>query len=77
MARRRFNEESWFNWEQPAAPLFLDLTFEACADEFRRIFGFPFFTSVLFYRDEGEATKTTVASWLLRYEEGSPLVGCS
>jgi len=70
MARRRFNEESWFNWEQPAAPLFLDLTFEACADEFRRIFGFPFFTSVLFYRDEGEATKTTVASWLLRYEEG-------
>jgi phosphohistidine swiveling domain-containing protein len=70
MARRRFNEESWFNWEQPAVPLFLDLTFEACADEFRRIFGFPFFTSVLFYRDEGEAAKTTVASWLLRYDEG-------
>lgn len=70
MARRRFNEEIWFNWEQPAAPMFLDLTFEACADEFRRIFGFPFFTSVLYYRDEGEATKSTAASWLLRYDEG-------
>jgi phosphohistidine swiveling domain-containing protein len=70
MTRRRFNEESWFNWEQPAVPLLLDLTFEACADEFRRIFGFPFFTSVLFYRIEDQATKTTTASWLLRYDEG-------
>jgi phosphohistidine swiveling domain-containing protein len=70
MTRRRFNEESWFNWEQPAVPLLLDLTFEACADEFRRIFGFPFFTSVLYYRDGDEQQSTTVASWLLRYDEG-------
>lgn len=70
MTRKRFNEESWFNWEQPAVPLLLDLTFEACSDEFRRIFGFPFFTSVLYYRDGEEQENTTVASWLLRYDEG-------
>lgn len=71
MSEHRFNEEVWFNWQQPAVPMLLDLTFEACGDPFRTAFGFPFFTSVLYYRTEGrDSDANYVASWLLRYDEG-------
>jgi phosphohistidine swiveling domain-containing protein len=67
----RFNEQVWFNWHQPAAPLLLDLTFEACGEPFRQVFGFPFFTSVLYYRPVArDGEPVYVASWLLRLSEG-------
>jgi phosphohistidine swiveling domain-containing protein len=67
---RKFDSEIWFNWEQPAVPLLLDLTFEACGEHFSRAFGLPFFTSVLFYREASEGAGDVRASWLLRTEEG-------
>jgi phosphohistidine swiveling domain-containing protein len=70
MTGARF-DKLWFNWEQPAVPGLLDLTFEACGDPFRRAFGFPFFTSILYYREEKiEDRASCQASWLLRLDEG-------
>jgi phosphohistidine swiveling domain-containing protein len=70
MSAFRFNK-GWFNWQQPAVPNLLDLTFEACGEAFRKAFGFPFFTSILFYREEDlEGLVSCQASWLLRLDEG-------
>jgi phosphohistidine swiveling domain-containing protein len=63
-------DKRWLNWEQPAVPVLLDLTFEACGAPFRRAFGFPFFTSILLYREEDVDGHTSCqASWLLRLDE--------
>jgi hypothetical protein len=74
MHEPQFNTAEWFNWQQPAVPLLLDLTFEACGRTFREAFGFPFFTSVLYYRTHGQgADGACQASWLLRAAEGEAL----
>ncbi len=67
---REFDSEIWFNWEQPAVPLLLDLTFEACGGPFTRAFGLLFFTSILYYRKADADSDEIRASWLLRTEEG-------
>lgn len=69
METKSFNSPTWFNWQQPATPLFLGLTFEACGKPFRDFWGFPCFTSVLYYRDVGSG-RGYQASWLLRTAEG-------
>jgi len=60
----------WYNWQQAAVPMLLDLTFEACTKPFRSRFGVPFFTSILWYRTNQDRTE---ASWLLRHDEGIAL----
>lgn len=64
-----FREQVWFNWQQPASPLLLGGTIDACGEPFRRYFGFPFFTSVIFYRTL-DRDRGYQASWLLRIAEG-------
>jgi phosphohistidine swiveling domain-containing protein len=64
-----FRDGVWFNWQQPASPLLLGGTVDACGEPFREFFGFPFFTSIVFFRtlDQGRGYQ---ASWLLRIDEG-------
>lgn len=69
---RQFDSTLWFNWEQPAVPLLLDLTFEACGRPFSAAFGLPVFTSVLYYRED-PGTGQQRGSWLLRTDEGIAL----
>lgn len=65
------NKEHWFNWQQPACPLFLGGCFEACGHRFRETFGIPFFTSILYFRPlQDDDSRTLQGSWLLRLEEG-------
>ncbi|HEX6153205.1 MAG TPA: hypothetical protein VFZ19_06730, partial [Solirubrobacterales bacterium] len=69
IAERPFRDGAWFNWQQPASPLLLGGTVDACGEPFRELFGFPFFTSIVFFRtlDMGRGYQ---ASWLLRTDEG-------
>lgn len=69
---RQFDTTMWFNWEQPAVPLLLDLTFEACGRPFSDAFGLPVFTSVLYYREDPDSGQPR-GSWLLRTDEGIAL----
>jgi phosphohistidine swiveling domain-containing protein len=68
-AEPKFRDRLWFNWQQPASPLLLGGTVDACGPPFREFFGFPIFTSIVYYRnlDRGRGYQ---ASWLLRIEEG-------
>jgi phosphohistidine swiveling domain-containing protein len=59
----------WFNWQQPASPLLLGGTIDACGEPFREFFGFPFFTSIVYFRTLDQA-RGYQASWLLRIDEG-------
>ncbi|HSS05226.1 MAG TPA: PEP-utilizing enzyme [Solirubrobacterales bacterium] len=62
-------ERVWFNWQQPASPLLLGGTIDACGQPFREFFGFPFFTSIIYYRTL-DRDRGYQCSWLLRRGEG-------
>jgi len=62
-------ERVWFNWQQPASPLLLGGTIDACGQPFRDFFGFPFFTSIIYYRTL-DRDRGYQCSWLLRIGEG-------
>jgi phosphohistidine swiveling domain-containing protein len=66
---KAFNTDVWFNWQQPASPYLLGPTIDACGAPFRDKFGFPFFTSVIYYRTI-DSERGYQASWLLRLDEG-------
>lgn len=69
LMEKPFNSGTWLNWQQPASPFLLGPTVDACGAPFRDTFGFPFFTSVVFYRTV-DAERGYHASWLLRVDEG-------
>jgi phosphohistidine swiveling domain-containing protein len=69
MSQDRQFGDRWYNWQQAAVPFYLDLTLEACGVPFRKTFGLPFFTSIVYYRTTGSELGYQ-GSWLFRTEEG-------
>jgi len=60
----------WFNWQQPAKPLYLGGCFEAVGEQFQNQFGIKFFTSLLYFRLAKNDKSTMLGSWILRHNEG-------
>lgn len=63
--------DRWFNWQQPACPLFLAPCFIATGKSFRDTFKIPFFSSLMYFRTlPNENSDITHGSWILRLDEG-------
>lgn len=66
----QINKDEWFNWQQPAKPIYLGGCFEAVGKRFEEIFCFDFFTSLIFFRPQHDNKSIQLGSWILRLNEG-------